>query len=65
MIRMLDLMIAMDSSNMHLASLSGVRTISIWGGTILLLISALGQPDKYHIQPLKASRFAALLRLWR
>ncbi len=29
----LDLMIAMDSSNMHLATMLGVRTISIWGGT--------------------------------
>lgn len=52
MIRMLDLMIAMDSSNMHLASLSGVRTISIWGGTHPAFgFSALGQPDEYHIQP--------------
>lgn len=52
MIRMLDLMIAMDSSNMHLASLSGVKTISIWGGTHPAFgFSALGQPDEYHIQP--------------
>jgi len=29
----LDLMIAMDSSNMHMAALSGTRVISIWGGT--------------------------------
>lgn len=29
----LDLMIAMDSSNMHMASLVGTKVISIWGGT--------------------------------
>ena len=29
----LDLMIAMDSSNMHMAALSGTKVISIWGGT--------------------------------
>ena len=52
MIRMLDLMIAMDSSNMHLASLSGVKTISVWGGTHPAFgFSAIGQPDEYHIQP--------------
>ena len=52
MIRMLDLMIAMDSSNMHLASLSGIRTISVWGGTHPAFgFSAIGQPEEYHIQP--------------
>jgi ADP-heptose:LPS heptosyltransferase len=52
MIRMLDLMIAMDSSNMHLASLSGIRTISIWGGTHPGFgFSAFQQPEEYHIQP--------------
>ena len=30
----LDVMVTMDSANMHLASLVGVRVISIWGGTI-------------------------------
>lgn len=29
----LDLMIAMDSANMHLAALTGVKVISIWGAT--------------------------------
>ena len=29
----LNVMISMDSANMHLASLKGTRTISIWGGT--------------------------------
>ena len=52
MIRMLDLMIAMDSSNMHLASLSGVKTISIWGGTHPAFgFYPLCQPDEYQIQP--------------
>lgn len=32
-ISQLDLMISMDSANMHLASLYGVPVISIWGGT--------------------------------
>lgn len=29
----LDVMVSMDSANMHLASLVGVRVVSIWGGT--------------------------------
>jgi ADP-heptose:LPS heptosyltransferase len=29
----LDLMITMDSSNMHMAALCGTRVVSIWGGT--------------------------------
>jgi len=29
----LDLMIAMDSSNMHMAALVGTKVVSIWGGT--------------------------------
>jgi ADP-heptose:LPS heptosyltransferase len=29
----LDLMIAMDSSNMHMAALTGIKVISLWGGT--------------------------------
>jgi ADP-heptose:LPS heptosyltransferase len=32
-IAQLDLMISMDSANMHLASLYGVPVVSIWGGT--------------------------------
>jgi len=51
LIRMLDLMISMDSSNMHLAALSGIPTISIWGGTHPAFgFFALGQPLDYHIQ---------------
>lgn len=30
----LDLMLTMDSSNQHLASLAGVRNLSIWGSTV-------------------------------
>jgi ADP-heptose:LPS heptosyltransferase len=33
LISRLDLMIAMDSSNMHLAAMLGVETLSIWGAT--------------------------------
>ncbi len=33
LIKRLDLMICMDSGNMHLASLSGVKVLSIWGAT--------------------------------
>jgi len=33
LISQLDLMISMDSANMHFASLYGVQVISIWGGT--------------------------------
>ena len=48
---MLDLMISMDSSNMHLASLSGIPTVSIWGGTHPAFgFYALGQPTEYHLQ---------------
>jgi len=43
----LDLMIAMDSANMHLASLTGVKVISIWGGTDPLAgFGAWNQPDE-------------------
>jgi ADP-heptose:LPS heptosyltransferase len=33
LISRLDLMISMDSANMHLASMFGVRVVSVWGGT--------------------------------
>ncbi|MDX2415348.1 MAG: glycosyltransferase family 9 protein [Bacteroidales bacterium] len=33
LLSMMDLMISMDSSNMHLAATAGVSTVSIWGGT--------------------------------
>lgn len=47
----LDLMIAMDSSNMHMAALSGAKVISIWGGTDPLSgFSAWMQPDSFSIR---------------
>ncbi|MCD6331785.1 MAG: glycosyltransferase family 9 protein [Bacteroidales bacterium] len=47
----LDIMITMDSGNMHLASLMGVPTISIWGGTHPDLgFRPYNQPDEYLIQ---------------
>ena len=33
MIKQLDVMISMDSANMHIASLLGVPVVSIWGAT--------------------------------
>ena len=33
LITQLDLMISMDSANMHIASLTGVKTVTIWGAT--------------------------------
>ncbi len=47
----LKFMISMDSSNMHLAALSGTRVISIWGGTDPLAgFGAWDQPDEYSIR---------------
>jgi ADP-heptose:LPS heptosyltransferase len=44
----LDLMIAMDSSNMHMAALTGTKVISIWGGTDPLGgFGAWGQPENH------------------
>ena len=46
----LDLMIAMDSSNMHMAALVGTKVISIWGGTDPLSgFGAWRQPDEFSI----------------
>ena len=46
----LDMMIAMDSSNMHMAALSGTKVISIWGGTDPLTgFGAWNQPVNYSI----------------
>lgn len=51
LMKYLDLMISMDSSNMHLSALSGIPTISIWGGTHPTFgFFALGQPEEYHLQ---------------
>ena len=47
----LDLMIAMDSSNMHMAALVGTKVISVWGGTDPLSgFSAWMQPDEFSIR---------------
>lgn len=47
----LDLMIAMDSSNMHMASLCGTRVVSIWGGTDPLNgFGAWMQPAEYSFR---------------
>ncbi len=51
LMRMLNLMITMDSSNMHLAALSAIPTISVWGGTHPAFgFSAYGQPTEFHLQ---------------
>ncbi len=47
----LDFMISMDSSNMHMAALTGTKVISIWGATDPLAgFSAWMQPDSYSIR---------------
>lgn len=47
----LDLMIAMDSSNMHMAALCGIKVVSIWGGTDPMAgFGAWMQPDSYSIR---------------
>ena len=47
----LDLMISMDSSNMHMAALAGTKVISIWGGTDPLTgFGAWRQPDNFSIR---------------
>ena len=46
----LDVMIAMDSSNMHMASLTGTKVISVWGATDPRMgFGAWGQPAHYSI----------------
>jgi ADP-heptose:LPS heptosyltransferase len=50
LIRNLDLFITMDSANMHLASLLGIPTISVWGATDPRLgFAPLNQPDENAI----------------
>ena len=47
----LDFMIAMDSSNMHMAALAGTKVISIWGGTDPLNgFGAWLQPTEYSVR---------------
>ncbi len=51
LISRLDLMLAMDSSNMHLAAMLGVNTVSIWGATHPRAgFSAWGMPEENQIQ---------------
>jgi len=51
LISQLDLMIAMDSSNMHLAAMLGVDTVSIWGATHPRAgFSAWGMPEENQVQ---------------
>jgi ADP-heptose:LPS heptosyltransferase len=43
--------ISMDSSNMHMAALTGTKVISIWGGTDPLTgFGAWSQPEEYSIR---------------
>lgn len=47
----LDMMISMDSSNMHMAALVGTKVISIWGGTDPLSgFEAWMQPESFSIR---------------
>lgn len=46
----LDFMISMDSSNMHMAALSGTKVISVWGGTDPITgFGAWQQPESFSI----------------
>ena len=50
-VRQLDLMITMDSFNLHLASLLGIRIISIWGATHPYAgFGPQGENEKYQVQ---------------
>lgn len=47
----LDLMIVMDSSNMHMSALIGIKVISIWGATDPITgFSAWMQPENYSLR---------------
>lgn len=47
----LDLMISMDSSNMHMASMVGIKVLSIWGATDPMAgFGAWMQPDGYSLR---------------
>jgi len=47
----LKLMISMDSSNMHMAALSGTKVVSVWGGTDPITgFGAWQQPDEYSMR---------------
>jgi ADP-heptose:LPS heptosyltransferase len=51
LIKQLHLMLAMDSSNMHLAALAGIKIISIWGATHSLAgFSPIGNHSSLMVQ---------------
>lgn len=51
LMRKLDLVVAMDSSNMHLAALAGTKIISIWGATHPLAgFTPIGKHEKLMVQ---------------
>ena len=51
LIRQLDLMLCMDSGNMHLAALSGVPVLSVWGATHPFAgFGPYGQPGEHLLQ---------------
>jgi ADP-heptose:LPS heptosyltransferase len=51
LISKMSFMITMDSANMHISSLIGVPTISVWGGTHPMTgFGALNQPEEYAFQ---------------
>jgi len=51
LISRLDFMVAMDSSNMHMAALTGTKVISIWGGTDPMSgFGAWMQPEDYSVR---------------
>jgi len=51
LLKHLDVLLAMDSGNMHIATLLGIPVISIWGGTHAAIgFSALYQPEENSIQ---------------
>jgi len=53
----LDLMLSMDSSGMHLASLAQIPALSVWGGTHPFLgFVGYGQENQPQIQSLRACR---------
>ncbi|MGQ9620478.1 MAG: glycosyltransferase family 9 protein [Bacteroidales bacterium] len=46
----LEFMVAMDSANMHMAALAGIKVVSIWGGTDPMTgFGTWGQPAEYSI----------------
>jgi len=50
-VRQMDVFVSMDSANMHLASLAGVPTVSVWGATDPRLgFAAMYQPEDYTLQ---------------